>query len=267
MDDVRRLRPNHYRSIFISDVHLGFKGCQADLLLDFLRSTRCQYLFLIGDIVDVWNMRNGLYWPQSHNDVIRTILGKAKHGTRVVFIPGNHDEIFREYDGVRFGNLSIHNKYIHVTADERRLLLLHGDEFDSVVQCSPWLAHLGSYAYGFLLRMNRSVNAVRKGFGYRYWSLAAFLKHKVKNAVSYIGNFETAVARSAGKHGVDGLVCGHIHRPEIREIEGVLYCNDGDWVESCSALVEHRDGRLQLLDWDAVTEKKPSEVPIVGTAA
>ena len=147
MDDVRRLRLTHFRSIFISDVHLGFKGCQAELLLDFLRSTRCQYLFLIGDIIDVWNMRNGLYWPQSHNDVIRTILGKAKHGTRVIFIPGNHDEIFREYDGVRFGNLSIHNKYIHVTADERRLLLLHGDEFDGVVQASPWLAHVGSFAY------------------------------------------------------------------------------------------------------------------------
>jgi UDP-2,3-diacylglucosamine pyrophosphatase LpxH len=239
MDDVRRLRPSTFRSIFISDVHLGFKGCQAELLLDFLRSTRCQYLYLIGDIIDVWNMRNGLYWPQSHNDVIRTILGKAKHGTRVIFIPGNHDEIFREYDGVRFGNLSIHNKYIHVTADERRLLLLHGDEFDSVVQ---------------------------KRLGYRYWSLAAFLKHKVKNAVSYIGNFETAVARSARKHRVDGLVCGHIHRPEIREIEGILYCNDGDWVESCSALVEHRDGRLELLDWDAVSAAPAESQPVDAAA-
>ena len=185
----------------------------------------------------------------------------------MIFIPGNHDEIFREYDGVRFGNLSIHNKYIHVTADERRLLLLHGDEFDGVVQASPWLAHVGSFAYGFLIRLNRYVNAVRKRFGYRYWSLAAFLKHKVKNAVSYIGNFETAVARSARKHGVDGLVCGHIHRPEIREIEGILYCNDGDWVESCSALVEHRDGHLELLDWDAVSAAAPAESQPLGTAA
>ena len=237
MDGVRRLRPIRFRSIFVSDIHLGFEGCQSELLLDFLRSTRCDYLFLLGDMIDVWNMRNGLYWPQSQNDVIRTILGKAKHGTRVVFIPGNHDEVFREYDGVRFGNLSIHNKFVHRTIDGRRLLLLHGDEFDSVVKCSPWLAHLGSAACGFLLWLNRYVNRVRKKFGYRYWSLAAFLKHKVKNAVNCIASFETAVATAARKHGVDGLVCGHIHRPEIREMDGILYCNDGDWVESCSALV------------------------------
>lgn len=197
MDEIRSLRPMRFRSIFVSDIHLGFKGCQARLLLDFLRNSRCDNLFLIGDVIDVWNMRNGLYWPQSHNDVIRTILGKAKHGTRVVYVPGNHDEVFREYDGVHFGNLSTHLDYVHTTADGRRLLLLHGDEFDGVVQCSPWLAHLGSWAYGLLLRLNRYVNRVRRRFGYRYWSLAAFLKHKVENAVNYIANFEEVVARAA----------------------------------------------------------------------
>lgn len=250
---VRPLRPLRFRSIFISDVHLGFKGCQAELLLDFLRSTRCEHLFLVGDIIDVWNMRNGLYWPQSHNDVIRTILGKAKHGTRVVYIPGNHDEVFRDHAGVTFGNLSIRRDYIHWTADGRRLLLLHGDEFDGVVQCSPWLAHLGSHVYCFLLRINRYVNWGRRRLGFHYWSLAAFLKHKVKNAVKYIANFEEVVARAARRRGVDGLVCGHIHRPEIRDIHGILYCNDGDWVESCSALVEHPDGRLELIDWAALS--------------
>ncbi len=261
MEAVRPLRPLRFRSIFISDVHLGFKGCQAQMLLDFLRSTRCEHLFLVGDIIDVWNMRHGLYWPQAHNDVIRTVLGKAKHGTRVVYVPGNHDEVFREYAGTVFGNLSIELQHVHTTADGRRLLILHGDEFDSVVQCSPWLAHLGARAYAALLRLNRYVNAVRRRMGKKYWSLAAVLKHKVKNAVSYIASFEHAVAAAARRRKVDGLVCGHIHRAEMRMIDGVLYCNDGDWVESCTALVEHPDGRLELLDWSAITESEETTSP------
>jgi UDP-2,3-diacylglucosamine pyrophosphatase LpxH len=269
MEAVRPLRPLRFRSIFISDVHLGFKGCQAQMLLDFLRSTRCEHLFLVGDIVDVWNMRNGLYWPQSHNDVIRTLLGKAKHGTKVVYVPGNHDEVFREHAGIVFGNLSIEKEHVHTTADGRRLLVLHGDEFDSVVKCSPWLAHLGAGAYTVLLRLNRYVNAVRKRMGKKYWSLAAFLKNKVKNAVSYIANFEHAVAAAARQRKVDGLVCGHIHRAEMRMIDGVLYCNDGDWVESCTALVEHSDGRLEILDWSAIlaAEAEATARPELETAA
>ena len=251
MQAVEPLRPLKFRSVFISDVHLGFKGCQADLLLDFLRSVRCETLFLVGDIIDVWNMKNGVFWPQAHNDVIRTLLGKAKHGTRVVYVPGNHDEVFRDHAGTAWGNLSIHREFVHTAADGRRYLVLHGDEFDGVVACHPWLAHLGSRAYELLLRLIRYVNAIRRRLGFPYWSLAAFLQHRVKNAVSYIAGFEEAVARAARKKGVEGLVCGHIHRPEIREIGGVLYCNDGDWVESCSALVEHLDGRMQILDWAA----------------
>ena len=258
---VRPLRPLSFRSIFISDVHLGSKGCQADLLLDFLRATRCERLFLIGDIIDVWNMRNGLYWPRSHNDVIRTVLGKARHGTQVVYVPGNHDEVFRDYCGTVFGNLSIHREFVHVTADGRRFLLLHGDEFDGVVQCSPWLAYLGAGAYGVLLRVNRYVNAIRRRWGKKYWSLAAFLKHKVRNAVSYIANFEHAVAAAARQRKVHGLVCCHIHRAEIRTIDGVLYCNDGDWVESCTALVEHADGRLEILDWGEIAAARAEAAP------
>jgi UDP-2,3-diacylglucosamine pyrophosphatase LpxH len=249
MNRLRSMKPLRYRTVFISDVHLGFKGCQAELLLDFLRSVECEKLYLVGDIIDCWSLRNGLYWPQAHNNVIRTILGKAKHDTEVIYVPGNHDELFRDHIGLVFGNLTIRQRDLHTTADGRRLLVLHGDEFDSVVKVSPLLARIGARAYGFLLRANRYVNAIRRGLGYGYWSLAAFLKHRVKNAVQYIGNFEQAVAHAARREGLDGLVCGHIHRPEVREVNGVLYCNDGDWVESCSALVEHFDGRLELLHW------------------
>ena len=249
MSAVSRMKPLRYRTVFISDVHLGFKGCQAELLLDFLRNVECRKLYLVGDIIDCWNLQNGLYWPQAHNNVIRTILGKAKHDTEVVYVPGNHDELFREHIGLVFGNVTIRRRDLHTTADGRRMLVLHGDEFDGVVKISPLLAKIGARAYGFLLSANHLVNALRRSLGFGYWSLAAFLKHRVKNAVQYIGSFEKAVAHAARKEGVDGLVCGHIHRPEIRDVDGVLYCNDGDWVESCSALVEHFDGRLELLHW------------------
>lgn len=267
MASVETLRPLSFRTVFISDVHLGFRGCQAQLLLDFLRSTRCETLFLVGDIVDVWSMRKGLYWPQEHNDVVRTILGKAKHGTRVVYVPGNHDDVFRSHVGTVFGNVEIARQWIHETADGKRMLVLHGDEFDGVVQCTPWLARLGSRAYQFLIWLNRYVSALRLRMGYEYWSLAAFLKHRVKNAVQYIGAFEEAVATAAKKQGVDGLICGHIHRPEIRQVNGVLYCNDGDWVESCSALVEHRDGRLELLAWADETRPRQAAPAAAGRAA
>ncbi len=261
MPQVTPLRSDQFRTIFISDIHLGFKGCQADLLLDFLRSTRCQNLYLVGDIIDVWSLKKSFYWPQEHNNVVRTLLGKAKHGTRVVYVPGNHDEVFREYAGVTFGNLEIRRDAVHETADGRRLLVLHGDEFDSIVQASPLLANLGSRAYEVLLRLNRYVNYMRKWFGYDYWSLAAFLKGKVKNAVNYISSFEHAVASAAARRRVDGLVCGHIHRAEIREIDGMLYCNDGDWVESCTALVEHMDGRVELVDWTQRQQHAPAGEP------
>ena len=240
------------RTVFISDVHLGSKGCRADLLLEFLKSVEVEYLFLVGDVFDLWAMRKGFFWPQEHNNVVRTILGKAKGGTRVIYIPGNHDEELREFCGSVFGNLEIHREYVHDTADGRRLLVMHGDEFDTVVKCSPWLARLGSSVYDFLLGLNRHVNAVRRLFGMPYWSLASYLKHKAKTALQYIAGFEQAVAHAARKRGVDGVVCGHIHRAEITDIDGVQYCNDGDWVESCSALVEDMNGRLTLWSWPEV---------------
>ncbi len=249
MSTVHALRPQRFRAVWISDVHLGFKGCRADYLLDFLKSTESDYLYLVGDIVDLWNMKKGLYWPQAHNDVIRTILGKAKHGTKVIYVPGNHDELLRDYDGMEFGNVRIQREAMHETADGRRLLILHGDQFDGVVKCSRLMAALGCHAYDLLLFTNRMVNHVRRHFGFPYWSLAAYLKTRMKNALNYIRRFEEAVAIEAHRRGVDGMVCGHIHRAEMTEIDGVLYCNDGDWVESCTALVERHDGALHLVHW------------------
>ncbi len=246
-----------YRSVWISDVHLGFRGCSADYLLDFLRHTECSRLYLVGDIIDLWQMQKKLYWPQLHNNVIRTILGKAKHDTQVFYVPGNHDELLRDFDGMSFGNVTINSELIHTTADNRKLLVLHGDQFDSIVRCSKFLAKLGGRLYGVLLRFNILVNIFRRRLGFPYWSLAGFIKHKVKNAVQYISNFEEAVAYEASRKGVDGVICGHIHRAEIRQIGDVLYCNCGDWVESCTVLVEREDGSLELLNWsDAETRER-----------
>lgn len=242
-----------YRTVWISDVHLGFRGCAAEFLLDFLRSVECETLYLVGDIIDFWEMERRMYWPQAHNNVIRTLLGKAKHGTKVIYIPGNHDEVLRDFCGADFGNVALRQNVMHKTADGRKLLVMHGDEMDQVVKCSRFLAVLGSRAYDWLLWLNRYVNAARRLFGLPYWSLAAFLKHKVKNAVNFISSFEKGIAHEARRRGANGVVCGHIHRAEITEIDGILYCNDGDWVESCTALVEHADGHLEILHWTDAT--------------
>ncbi len=249
MTNVRSITPQYYRSIFISDVHLGFSGCSALYLLDFLRSTRCDYLFLVGDIIDVWQMNKKIYWPQAHNDVVRTILGKAKHGTRVIYVPGNHDEVFRDFDGMIFGNLEVHNEYVHTTREDKRFLVLHGDQFDGVITHSKFLALIGSTMYEVLLRANHLVNFIRRRLGFSYWSLASMLKQRVKGAVNFISNYEAALAHAARKNEVDGIISGHIHRAEITQMEDVIYCNCGDWVESCTALVERRDGSMELLHW------------------
>jgi UDP-2,3-diacylglucosamine pyrophosphatase LpxH len=259
------------RSVFISDVHLGFRGCRAGFLLDFLRNVECDQLYLVGDIIDLWSLERTFYWPPQHNEVVRTILSKARAGTRVVYVPGNHDRTFRDFDGWVLGNVEILREAVHQTADGRRFLVLHGDEFDSVIRASPLLESLGCRAYSLALGLNRVVNAVRQRLGYPYWSVAAFLKHKVKNAVQYIGNFERAVACEARRRGVNGIICGHIHRPEIGDIGGVLYCNDGDWVENCTALVEDPAGRLSLLRWteaaDIVAGDAPTPATDLGQAA
>ncbi len=239
----------YFRSIWISDTHLGIPESKADILYDFLKHTESDYLYLVGDIVDCWRLRKGWYWPQIYNNVIRTVLGKAKNGTSVTYIPGNHDELFREFTGMRFGDIQILRDSIHTTADGRRMLVMHGDEFDSIVRHQRWLALIGSTAYEVSLKVNRWFNAVRRRLGFPYWSLSAYLKHKVKNAVKFMDNFEQAVAREARKRKLDGLICGHIHRASLGRFEDIAYCNDGDWVESCTALVEYEDGSLAIINW------------------
>ncbi|MCW5633641.1 MAG: UDP-2,3-diacylglucosamine diphosphatase [Rubrivivax sp.] len=244
--------PLRVRTVFISDLHLGTPGCQAGALLDFLREVECDTLYLVGDIVDGWQLRRSWYWPQLHNDVVQKLMRKARKGTRVVFVPGNHDEFARRYVAHNFGGIDVVEDAMHVTADGRRLWITHGDYFDGVIQCARWLATLGDRAYEFTLKVNRFLNVARARLGLPYWSLSRYLKFKVKRAVSYVNDFEVAVAREARKRGADGVVCGHIHHAEIRLVEGVLYCNDGDWVESLTAIVEHHDGRLEIVDRGAL---------------
>jgi UDP-2,3-diacylglucosamine pyrophosphatase LpxH len=237
------------RTVWISDIHLGTAGCNAGMLCDFLHSIECETLYLVGDIVDGWRLRKGWYWPDQHNEVIRRLLKMAHRGTRVVYIPGNHDEMFRDYAGLSFGGIEVQLEAIHKTADGRLLLVTHGDAFDGVVLYARWLAFLGDQAYTLLLKLNLVFNAVRKRLKLPYWSLSSYLKRRVKNAVQYVGQFEEVVAREALARGVNGVVCGHIHCAEIRQFGDITYYNDGDWVESCTALTEARDGSLSILDW------------------
>jgi UDP-2,3-diacylglucosamine pyrophosphatase LpxH len=241
-----------FRAIFISDVHLGTASCQAEKLLDFLRHTDSEDLFLVGDVIDGWQLKRRWFWQQSHNDVVQKVLRKARKGTRVTYVAGNHDEAMRQFLGLSFGGIDIRDEAVHVTADGRRLLVIHGDLFDAVVQRARWLAHVGDALYIFTLKLNQWFNHVRAKLGFPYWSLAQFLKQRVKNAVSYITDFEEALANEARRRGFDGVVCGHIHKAEIRDVNGVLYCNDGDWVESLTALVETHSGELKLIDWKSI---------------
>jgi len=249
----QRLAPRSYRAIWISDIHLGARGCQADMLLDFLRETDSNMLYLVGDVVDGWRLKRWWYWPQPHNDVVQKLLRKARKGSHVVYIPGNHDAFARRYAGYHFGGVEVLKEAVHETADGRKLLVIHGDEFDVVVRYARWLAYLGDSAYHAALRLNVAVNWCRSALGLPYWSLSAYAKQRVKQAVKYIGAFEEAVVQAARSRGVDGVVCGHIHHAEMRMMGDMLYCNDGDWVETCSALVEHHDGRLEILRWAEVS--------------
>ena len=254
--DVRR-----YRAIWLSDIHLGTRGCQADMLLDFLKHTESDVLYLVGDIVDGWRLKKSWYWPQAHNDVVQKILRRARKGSRVFMIPGNHDEAFRDYIGLQFGGVTILEDTIHTAADGKRYLVIHGDQFDAVVRYAKWLAFVGDTAYTFLLWLNTLLNKARRKLGFPYWSLSAYLKHKTKKAVEFIGDYETALTDEARRRQVDGVICGHIHHAEMRDMDGVLYVNDGDWVESCTALVEHPDGRLEILRWaDIVAARQAVKV-------
>ncbi len=245
-----------YRTIWISDVHLGTKGCNAELLIDFLDSVDSETLYLVGDIIDGWRLKKKFYWPPAHNDIVWRLLKRAKRGTRIVYIPGNHDEMFRQFTGLNFGGIEIRRAAFHDTADGRRLLVLHGDEFDAVMLSHRWLAFVGDALYHFMMGVNHWVNAARRKLGLPYWSLSRIAKHKVKNAVEFIGKYEEVVARAAAERGVDGVVCGHIHTAEHRMIDDVEYWNDGDWVEGCNALVEHADGTMEILNWPEEIAKR-----------
>ena len=260
-DHDGRLR---FRTIWISDLHLGSSACQATRLLDFLRHTESKHLYLVGDIVDGWQLRRRWFWPQAHNDVVQKVLRKVRKGTAVTYICGNHDAFGRHFGEISFGGIELRDEVIHVTADGRRLLVLHGDLFDGVVQYARWIAFVGDRLYLLALHVNRWFNAVRARLGFPYWSLSQFLKHKVKNAVSYISDFETAVAQEARRRGVDGVVCGHIHKAEIRSIDGVLYCNDGDWVESLTALVEDDGGALSIVHWKEIAGRAADAVAVAA---
>ena len=257
----------HYRAIFISDLHLGTPGCQAEALLEFLKTHSCDTLYLVGDIIDGWQLRRKWYWPQAHNDVVQKLLRKARKGCRVIYVPGNHDEFARDFLDHSFGGVEVVESAVHVTADGKKLWVIHGDYFDGVIQFAKWLAYLGDTLYDWALKANRHLNYMRGRLGMPYWSLSAYLKLKVKKAVNFISDFEVAVAHEAKKQGYDGVVCGHIHHAEIRNIDGVLYCNDGDWVESLSTLVEHQDGRLEILTFDPYSEEKIAVKPTTLVSA
>jgi UDP-2,3-diacylglucosamine pyrophosphatase LpxH len=257
----------HYRTLFISDVHLGTKGCQADLLLDFLKRCDADTYYLVGDIVDFWRIKRTPHWPQSHNDVVQKLLRLVRKGSRFVYIPGNHDEDLRAYCGQHFGGVEFKLNDIHVTAKGRRFLVTHGDEFDVVISYVKWLAFLGDWAYGVAVGMNTSFNKVRRAFGKPNWSLSAYLKHKVKTAVNYIGDFESALAGEARRHNAEGVICGHIHFAAMREIEGVSYINCGDWMESATAVAETHDGTFEIIRYMDIIETERNRAAAMSTTA
>jgi UDP-2,3-diacylglucosamine pyrophosphatase LpxH len=260
-------RPRRHRTLFISDAHLGTRGCKAEALANFLATNSCETLFLVGDIVDGWRLRRRWYWPEAHSHLIQEILRKVDSGTRVIYVPGNHDEAFRDYCGRAMAGVEVLREAIHETADGRRLLVVHGDQFDGVIACAKWLAHLGDRAYTLALHLNEILGAIRRRLGLTYWSLSAYLKQKVKNAVEYVCRFQDAVAREARERGFDGVACGHIHHAAIEQIGGILYLNDGDWVESCTAVAEDARGRLEILRWPAFAETPEFDREAIGQIA
>jgi UDP-2,3-diacylglucosamine pyrophosphatase LpxH len=248
-----RGRPS-YRTVFLSDTHLGTRGCRSDFLAHFLGSFSCEKMFLVGDILDGWRLRKSWYWDEMHDEVVRLLLRHAAEGTTVLYIPGNHDEMLRPWltMGLEIGGVRFADEAIHETRQGKRLLIIHGDQFDSVVRYAKFMALLGDKAYVAALNLNRYFNAIRRRLGYPYWSLSQWAKRQVKGAVKAVDRFETALTGEARRRGLDGVVCGHIHHAEMRDIDGMLYLNTGDWVESCTALVEHHDGSLELIDWAAL---------------
>jgi UDP-2,3-diacylglucosamine pyrophosphatase LpxH len=263
------------RAMFLSDLHLGTRGCQAEKILAFLRTYDSGLIYLVGDIVDGWQLKTAWYWPQLHNDVVQKLLRKARKGSRVIYVPGNHDEFMRDFYGTHFGGIEVIEKTVHVAADGKRYLVIHGDLFDVVIRHARWLALLGNHAYDMAISLNTHFNSIRRAFGLPYWSLSRWIKLKVKNAVNFIGQFEETLSTEGRRHHVDGVICGHIHHPVIRTLDNLIYVNCGDWVESCTAAVEHFDGQIEIIEWIkadpvvALPGSTPSaiEQPSVGETA
>jgi UDP-2,3-diacylglucosamine pyrophosphatase LpxH len=245
----QRCGVRQFKALFISDIHLGSRKAQADKLLDFLRTHDAATIYLVGDIVDGWQLRQHWHWPQSHNDVAQKLLRKARKGTRIVYIPGNHDEFLRDYYGSHFGGVEVAGEIVHTAADGRRYLVTHGDLFDIVIRHARWLAYVGDKAYELAIFANTAFNRLRRALDLPYWSLSKWAKLKVKNAVNFISDFEDVLIREAQRHGVDGVICGHIHHAALRREGRLTYINCGDWVESCTAIGEHLDGSFEILAW------------------
>jgi UDP-2,3-diacylglucosamine pyrophosphatase LpxH len=259
--------PSRYRAIFVSDLHLGTQRAQTSAFLNFLQATDSEYLYIVGDLIDSWALQKNWYWSQDHNDVIQKLLRKARKGTRLIYIPGNHDENFRDFVGLRLGSIAVAEEVVHISAKGQRYLVLHGDKLDGVVCFAPWLAKFGDAAYEFSMSINVGLNRIRRAFRMPYWSLSAYLKNRVKKAVEFVSRYEEAVVREARLQHCAGVICGHIHTADDRHIEGIHYLNDGDWVESCTALVEHHDGRFEIIRWPTTapiaTPLKKERLPAV----
>jgi UDP-2,3-diacylglucosamine pyrophosphatase LpxH len=265
---TKDVEPVRVRTLFLSDVHLGTKGCQADLLLDFLRHYDADAIYLVGDIIDGWRLRSGWYWPQAHNDVVQKLLRKVRKGSRLVYVPGNHDEFLRDYVGANLGGIEIADRTLHEAADGKRYLVIHGDQFDLVVRHAKWLAFLGDGAYTMALFVNTHLNIARRKLGLTYWSLSAWAKLKVKNAVNFISRFEELLSAEAKRHDADGVICGHIHHAALHDLHGVRYVNTGDWVESCTGVVEHYDGTMEVIRWaDRARVPQPVRAPAAEPVA
>jgi UDP-2,3-diacylglucosamine pyrophosphatase LpxH len=266
MSELDSKESKKVRTLFISDVHLGSKASKADYLLDFLRVYEADTIFLVGDIVDGWRLKRSWYWPQNCNDVVQKLLRKARKGSRIVYIPGNHDDFLREFPGVHFGGIEVARNSIHQAVDGKRYLVLHGDEFDVVVRNARFIAHLGDWAYDAAIALNVWIARLRRVLGLPYWSFSAWAKLQVKRAVNFIGEFQRVVADEARRQGVDGVICGHIHHAVVEDVDGIAYINTGDWVESCTAVVEHFDGRMELIRWEGSGTATPSIPALIPMA-
>ena len=253
--------------MFLSDIHLGTRGCQAEMLVEFLHEHDADRIYLVGDIFDGWRLRKGWYWPQSHNDVVQKLLGKARKGAEIIYVPGNHDEVMRNYLGSHFGGIEVRARDVHEAADGMRYLVIHGDQFDTVVMNAKWLAHVGDWAYALMLWINGWFNRLKRLWGGQYWSLSKWLKLKVKQAVNFIGAYEETLSIEARRHDLDGVICGHIHHAVIKQQNGIRYVNTGDWVESCTAVVEDETGALSLIDWaQETTDRKKAKLIALDAA-